>query len=85
MVEGYTDCVALAQHGYEHVVATLGTACTLDHLQLLARSADHVFVLYDGDSAGHKAMMRVAQLCWQVNLELKVVSLPGEVLIQQII
>lgn len=77
LVEGYTDCVAMAQYGYQNVVATLGTACTKDHLQLLARSCDRVYVLYDGDSAGHKAMMRLAQLCWQVNLELCVISLPG--------
>lgn len=77
LVEGYTDCVALAQHGYSNVVATLGTACTLEHLQLLARTVDIVYVLYDGDAAGHKAMLRMAQLCWQVNLELRVVQLPG--------
>lgn len=77
LVEGYTDCVAMAQYGYENVVATLGTACTKDHLQLMARSVERVYVLYDGDNAGHKAMMRLAQLCWQVNLELCVISLPG--------
>lgn len=79
LVEGYTDVVAMAQHGYQNSVATLGTACTLDHLQLLARSVDIVYVLYDGDSAGHKAMLRVAQLCWQVNIDLRVISLPGGV------
>ncbi|MGD1997813.1 MAG: DNA primase [Candidatus Dependentiae bacterium] len=77
MVEGYTDCVAMAQHGYENVVATLGTACTSDHLKLLARFAETVYVVFDGDSAGTKAILRLAQLCWQVNLELRVLTLGG--------
>lgn len=77
MVEGYTDCVAMAQYGYENVVATLGTACTKDHLKLLARFAETVYVVFDGDSAGKKAMLRLAQLCWQVNLELRVLTLGG--------
>ena len=77
MVEGYTDCVAMAQHGYENTVATLGTACTKEHLQLLARYVEHVYVVYDGDNAGKKAMLRLAQLCWQVNLELRVLVLGG--------
>ena len=33
LVEGYTDCIAMAQHGFTNTVATLGTACTLEHLK----------------------------------------------------
>jgi len=77
LVEGYTDCVMMAQYGYTNVVATLGTACTKEHLQLLARLVEVVYVMYDGDAAGRKAMLRLAHLCWQVNLELQVVTLPG--------
>jgi DNA primase len=76
LVEGYTDCLAMAQYGYDNVVATLGTACTLEHLQMLSRLVDRVMVVYDGDGAGRKAMMRLAHLCWQVNLELYVITLP---------
>jgi DNA primase len=76
LVEGYTDCVAMAQHGYRNAVATLGTACTLQHLKLLARYANDVYVLYDGDAAGKQAILRLTQLCWQANTELKVIELP---------
>lgn len=76
LVEGYTDCVALVQAGYENVVATLGTACTQEHLARLARVVDTVYVMYDGDSAGQKAIMRLTELCWELSLELQVVMLP---------
>lgn len=76
LVEGYTDCVAMAKYGYKNVVATLGTACTVEHLRLISRYVDTVYVLYDGDSAGQAAMLRLTQLCWDVNLELKILKLP---------
>jgi DNA primase len=76
LVEGYTDCIAMVQHGYADTVATLGTACTIDHLTTLARYAQQVLVLYDSDRAGHEAILRLTELCWQVNLELKVICLP---------
>ncbi len=78
LVEGYMDCIAMAQAGYINCVATLGTACTADHLAHLARLTQTVFVLYDGDAAGQQAILRLAQLCWQVRLELMVIVLPPE-------
>ncbi len=76
LVEGYTDCVAMVKYGYKNVVATLGTACTADHLKILSRYVDNVFVLYDGDQAGQNAILRLTKLCWDVNLELNIVTLP---------
>ena len=76
MVEGYTDCIAMAQDGFKNTVATLGTACTLAHLKLLSRYASYLYILYDRDVAGEKAILRLTQLCWQANMELKVVLLP---------
>lgn len=78
LVEGYMDCVAMSQGGYQNCVATLGTACTIEHLAHLARLTQKVFVLYDGDAAGQQAILRLAQLCWQVSLELMVIVLPKE-------
>ncbi|MBI2353254.1 DNA primase [Candidatus Dependentiae bacterium] len=78
IVEGYTDCIAMHQHGYLHTVATLGTACTLDHLKQLSRHVQMVYVLYDADQAGKQAMLKLTQLCWQLDIELKVVLLPQE-------
>ncbi len=76
LVEGYTDCVAMVQHGYKNVVATLGTACAVDHLKKLSRYISELFILYDGDDAGQKAILRLTQLCWEVSLDLKVIKLP---------
>lgn len=76
MVEGYTDCLAMVQHGFANTVATLGTACTQAHLKVLSRHADILYILYDADSAGTQAILRLTQLCWQVSMELRVVRLP---------
>ena len=76
LVEGYTDCIAMAQAGYPNTVATLGTSCTINHLKLLSRYAPYLYVLYDRDAAGEKAILRLTELCWQASMELKVVQLP---------
>ncbi len=76
LVEGYMDCIAMVQHGFTNTVATLGTACTLEHLKLMARYTSTVYVVYDSDLAGQNAILRLVELCWQVNLELKVIQLP---------
>lgn len=59
VVEGYMDVVALAQHGLGHAVASLGTACTVDHVAKLFRFTDHIVFSFDGDSAGRRAAERV--------------------------
>lgn len=56
--EGYMDVVALAQMGFPNAVATLGTACTDTHIQLLLRHTDRVVFSFDGDTAGRKAAKR---------------------------
>jgi DNA primase len=76
LVEGYTDCIIMVQHGFFNTVATLGTACTIDHLKHISRQAHTLYVLYDGDNAGQKAMLRLAELCWEVNLEVFIIQLP---------
>ena len=55
VTEGYMDVVALAQMGFANAVATLGTACTADHVQKLFRFTDSVVFSFDGDSAGRRA------------------------------
>ena len=55
VTEGYMDVVALAQMGFANAVATLGTACTSDHVQKLFRFTDSVVFSFDGDSAGRRA------------------------------
>ena len=55
VVEGYMDVIALHQQGVTNVVATLGTATTPAHLQILSRSAETIIFCFDGDKAGRDA------------------------------
>jgi len=55
VTEGYMDVVALAQLGFPNAVATLGTACTTDHVQKLFRFTESVVFSFDGDAAGRRA------------------------------
>ena len=61
VVEGYMDVVALAQAGFENGVATLGTACTAEHVQKLVRFTDSVVFSFDGDAAGRRAAGRALE------------------------
>jgi DNA primase len=61
VVEGYMDVVALAQSGFENAVATLGTACTEDHVRKLFRFTDGVVFSFDGDAAGRRAATRALE------------------------
>ena len=61
VVEGYMDVVALAQAGFTNAVATLGTACTAEHVQKLFRFTDVVVFSFDGDAAGRRAAARALE------------------------
>jgi len=61
VVEGYMDVVALAQHGVEYAVATLGTATTPYHVQKLLRLTERIVFCFDGDKAGQKAAWRALE------------------------
>ena len=62
VVEGYMDVVALAQHGVEYAVATLGTATSAVHIQRLSRLTDHIIFCFDGDAAGRRAAWRALEI-----------------------
>lgn len=61
VVEGYMDVVALAQLGFPNAVATLGTACTAEHIQKLFRFTESVVFSFDGDAAGRRAAGRALE------------------------
>lgn len=65
-VEGYMDVIALAQAGFTHAVAPLGTALTEDQLELLWRMSPEPVLCFDGDSAGIKAAHRAIDLALPV-------------------
>jgi len=61
VVEGYMDVVSLFQFGVTQAVATLGTATTPDHAELLFRNAPDVYFCFDGDAAGRRAAWRALE------------------------
>ncbi|MDR3387377.1 MAG: DNA primase [Rudaea sp.] len=61
VVEGYMDVIALFQHGVTEAVATLGTATTSDHAELLFRNCADVYFCFDGDRAGRQAAWRAVE------------------------
>ncbi len=81
VTEGYMDVVALAQLGFGNAVATLGTACTADHVQKLFRFTDAVVFSFDGDAAGRRAARKAldAALPWASDTRsVKFLFLPTE-------
>lgn len=78
LVEGYLDCIAMVQAGFENTIATLGTSCTVEHLKIIGRFANNLTVVYDSDAAGQQAIMRLAALCWQTDLNITIITLPAQ-------
>ncbi len=77
LVEGYLDVMALVQAGIPNVVATCGTAFTVEQAKLIRRGAQNVLLVFDGDKAGLKAAVRSADVALKNGLEPKIVSLPA--------
>ncbi len=76
LAEGYMDVVALHLHGFTNSVGSLGTALTVEQVQLLKRYVERCYLVYDGDSAGKKAALRAIDLFRDADLPCRVVSLP---------
>jgi DNA primase len=79
VVEGYMDAAALHQFGFQDTVATLGTAVTADHLDLLFRATAVVIFCFDGDRAGRQAAWRGLETALSVlkdNREVRFLFLP---------
>jgi DNA primase len=76
IVEGYFDAISLWNAGVHNVVATLGTALTRDHLELLRRYTQDVVALFDPDTAGRKALDRSLELFLGANMHARALILP---------
>lgn len=77
LVEGNFDVISLVQAGFANAVAPLGTALTEDQARLLRRFNRRVLVCFDGDPAGHKAMLRALEVLLKSGLEPQLVVLPA--------
>mgnify|MGYP001110059553 CR=1 FL=1 len=76
VVEGYMDYVSLVARGIENVVAPLGTGCTPEQAQVLARYTDRAVLLYDHDAAGLRATFRAADELLRAGIHPHVATLP---------
>ncbi|OGX29478.1 MAG: DNA primase [Omnitrophica WOR_2 bacterium RIFCSPHIGHO2_02_FULL_67_20] len=77
VVEGYFDCVVLADAGVANVVSPLGTALTAEQGRLLKRYADRVILAFDADAAGEQATLRGIDVLVELGLRVHVAGLPA--------
>ncbi|MFA5052078.1 MAG: DNA primase [Patescibacteria group bacterium] len=77
VVEGYMDCIASHQAGVENVVASSGTALTLEQVKLIKRMTVNVAFAFDQDIAGDTASRRGIEVAWQEEMNTKVIRIVG--------
>ena len=76
IVEGYTDVLALRNHGFQEAVATLGTALTRDHIRRLKGFAGETVLVFDADAAGKAAALRSLPIFLDEGMFARVMVLP---------
>lgn len=76
LCEGYMDVIAMHQAGFTNTVAALGTAFPEEQIQLIARYADRVNLIFDADGAGQKATRRAIDNLRKTGLDVRVVTIP---------
>ena len=77
LTEGYMDTISLHQAGFDSAVASLGTALTEEHGQLLSRYFPEAIIAYDGDGAGVQAAQRAIPILEKAGLKVKVLRMQG--------
>ena len=77
LTEGYMDTISLHQAGFDSAVASLGTALTQEHAQLLSRYFKEAIISYDGDGAGVAAAQRAIPLLERAGLKVRVLQVTG--------
>ena len=77
LVEGYFDLLSLHQAGIKNVVAPLGTALTVQHIQILKRYTVNIITVFDADSSGEKAMIRSLTPFLEQGISPRMVLLPS--------
>ena len=77
LTEGYMDTISLHQAGFDSAVASLGTALTEEHGQLLARYFKEAIIAYDGDGAGVKATQRAIPILEKAGMKVRVLRVRG--------
>ena len=77
VVEGYLDMIAPFESGIKNIVASLGTALTIEQIRLVKRFTDHVVMLYDADPAGEMATLRALELLIKEDMQVRIALMPS--------
>jgi DNA primase len=77
LTEGYMDAITLHQYGFDCAVASLGTALTEEHANILAKYTKQVILTYDGDEPGQNATRRAIPMLEKTGLEVRVLRMQG--------
>lgn len=77
LCEGYMDVIALHKYGFKNAIAGLGTALTPEQVTLISRYAEEVFLCYDADEPGQKAVKAALTLFSKTGVKVKVIMMPG--------
>ena len=77
LCEGQLDTIAFHRAGFECAVAPQGTGFTEGQARILKRYANRIFLAFDADSAGQKAILRAVELLLPLSMEIKVIRIPG--------
>jgi DNA primase len=77
IVEGYMDVIVAHQYGFNNVVASMGTAITEKHINILKKLTKNIALALDPDAAGEEAMLRCVEYENSLNTEVKVIILPS--------
>ena len=75
LCEGYMEVIALHQAGFDNAVASLGTALTSGHANMLKRYAKDVYLCYDSDGAGVKAALRAIPILKEAGITCKIINM----------
>lgn len=79
LVEGLFDVGRMQSYGYYNTIGSLGTGLTVEQAIVIKRYCNHVYILYDGDSAGTKASVKASQILISVGLTFDVIFLPKDI------
>lgn len=76
LVEGYMDTISLHQKGVQNVVASLGTAFSMEQAEMIHKHVPTIYFCYDNDSAGKKATVRALELLLPTDVPCRVIEIP---------
>ena len=77
IMEGQMDVIRASTIGINNCIATMGTALTKDHKNIIKNMTNNIVLCFDGDEAGEKATVHAIELLEDTNIDIKVVRLPN--------